>query len=317
MFINIFIFSFSLLVSVLLLRRGFSFFEKYLLYKPNYRSAHKFPVPSGGGISFVFVSLIGSFYLVFQYGLVYKYLLPILCLPIAIVGFIDDFYNIRSIYRFIIQILSAILVLLCSPINFLPVNIYIFLFLIFIIVSIINFINFMDGADGLVGSSMCILFIIIISLTGNFTSLLFIVGSLIGFLFFNWHPAKIFMGDVGSTFLGLYFSGLLLQTDNLEISISLLLIASPLLIDSSFCVIRRLFAGQNPLKAHSLHLYQRLIKGGWSHRRVSLIYCMGIFLLSIIYFIFGLQFLIISVIIELIFGVYLDKKFAYPFFNKP
>ncbi len=312
---NIFILIFSVLISFLLIKNGFNFLKIYFLDKPNFRSSHKSPTPSGGGISFVFVSILGSIYLLFGYGFSFIYALPILCLPIAFVGFIDDLFNINSVYRFIIQTFSAILLLLLSPLNFNLINNYSLLFLILTIVSIVNFINFMDGADGLVASSFCVIFITCMILTNNYQSLLFILGALIGFLFFNWQPAKVFMGDVGSTFLGLYFAGLLIQTDNLEISAVLVLISSPLLGDASVCVIRRLFARQKIFSAHKLHLYQRLIQGGWSHCQVSLVYCFATLSLSIIYFIFGIKLLILAVIFQVFVGFYLDKKYASPFFE--
>ena len=310
---NLAIFIFSIIFSLFALKNLSPLLKKYLMYKPNFRTSHKIPTPSGGGISFILITIIGSFYLLFTNGFSLEYILPILCLPLAIVGFIDDLFDIRVIYRFLIQFFSTILVIYFSPMNFGFLDIPLFAFLILLIMSIVNFFNFMDGADGLLGSSMLVLFSTIMISTKSFQPLLFVLGGLFGFLLLNWQPAKVFMGDVGSTFLGLYFSGLLLQTHSLENFISLLLIAMPLLGDSFFCLIRRLLAKQNPFKAHKLHLYQRLIKGGWSHKKVSLLYFSASLISSITYLNFGIKLLIILVIFEFILGFWLDHKYASPF----
>lgn len=191
------------------------------------------------------MSLLGSIYLLFGYGFSFIYALPILCLPIAFVRFIDDLFNINSFYRFIIQTFSAIFLLLLSSLNSNLINNY----LLLLISNIVSIVKFMDGADGLVTSSFCVIFITFMILTNNYQSLYFTLGGLIVFLFFNSIPAKVFMRDVGSTFIGL-----LLQTGNLEISTSLLLISTPLLEDESFCVIRRLFARQKTFRVHKLYL---------------------------------------------------------------
>ena len=310
---NLAIFIFSIIASFCILKKVSPILKKYLMYKPNLRTSHKVPTPSGGGISFIFVAIIGNLYLFYTYGFSLKYLLPILCLPLAIVGFIDDLFEVRVIYRFLMQFFSAILIIYFSPINFGWLDIPLLGFLILLIMSIVNFFNFMDGADGLLGSSMLVIFSSIMLLNKSFQPMLFVLGGLVGFLILNWQPAKVFMGDVGSTFLGLYYSGLLLQTENLESFIILLLICSPLLGDSFFCLMRRLFAKQNPLKAHSLHLYQRLIKSGWSHQNVTLLYFMATLSAALTFFVFGIKLLIFFVIIEFIAGFYLDKKFASPF----
>ena len=87
----------------------------------------------------------------------------------------------------------------------------------------------------------------------------------------------------------------------------------PLLGDSFFCLIRRLLVKQNPFKAHKLHLYQRLIKGGWSHKKVSLLYFFITLISSIIYLNFGIKLLILFVIFEFIIGYWLEHRYASPF----
>ena len=96
-------FAIAFFFSNFLLSKILPLFGKYLLDKPNVRSSHKIPIPTGGGLSFVALSTIGSFIHMINFGPTILSISPIVCLPIAIVGFIDDFLNLKSIYRLIIQ----------------------------------------------------------------------------------------------------------------------------------------------------------------------------------------------------------------------
>ena len=121
------------------------------------------------------------------------------------------------------------------------------------------------------------------------------------------------MGDSGSNFLGGTLVWILLNTSNINESIGLLLIASPILIDPLICLIRRFFAKKNIFDAHNMHLYQRLNKGGLNHQQVSLIYIFSIIFIGISFFIGGFTFEIVSFLLILIFGIWLDTKYATPF----
>jgi UDP-N-acetylmuramyl pentapeptide phosphotransferase/UDP-N-acetylglucosamine-1-phosphate transferase len=95
-----------------------------------------------------------------------------------------------------------------------------------------------------------------------------------GFLVRNWPPAKIFMGDVGSAFLGFTFAFITLaavgQTPQLAIAGAFLL--WPFIFDATFTIIRRMMRGENLLIAHRSHIYQRLVLAGWRHSSVTLLY---------------------------------------------
>ena len=121
------------------------------------------------------------------------------------------------------------------------------------------------------------------------------------------------MGDVGSTFLGAVFSVLVLQASTLSEAFALLLVATPLLGDAFLCVTRRLIAGQRVLKAHRLHLFQRLHQAGWPHARVSSLYIAATVALAIALFFGGLPLVIIISSFELLLGIWLDQKVAVPF----
>ena len=121
------------------------------------------------------------------------------------------------------------------------------------------------------------------------------------------------MGDSGSTFLGAVFVGFIFYSSDLIHSFVLLFAATPLLADSLICLIRRLFAGHPVLQAHRLHLFQRLHQAGWPHARVSLLYISATLLLSLALLAGGTLWLFALVVVELLFGYWLDQRVAVPF----
>jgi UDP-N-acetylmuramyl pentapeptide phosphotransferase/UDP-N-acetylglucosamine-1-phosphate transferase len=202
--------------------------------------------------------------------------LPLLCLPLALVGLLDDRLNLPAALRYGVQAATAALLLATAALP-LPegwLRWPLAALLLVAITAVINFFNFMDGLDGLVAASTVpLLAAAALGLGLGWPWLL--LGALLGFLRFNWSPARVFMGDVGSTFLGAVFAGLVLQAPSWPQAVVLLLAATPLLADALICVLRRLLAGQNVFRAHRLHLYQRLQQAGWSHRRVAGLYALA------------------------------------------
>ncbi|QIZ69354.1 hypothetical protein [Oxynema aestuarii] len=98
------------------------------------------------------------------------------------------------------------------------------------------------------------------------------VAALLGFLWWNWSPAKIFMGDVGSTILGATVAISLLNADNSMQAWTALTITLPLSADAIYTLVRRLMRRENIFKAHRSHLYQRLQQSGWTHAQVASTY---------------------------------------------
>ena len=291
------------------------FFRKNLLDHPNLRSSHKNPTPRGGGIIFVFTFLLFCSIKLILSGWDDIFYIPFLSLPLAFLGFIDDKMEVSSLVRYITQIITSFGILRLSPIyEILNLNSlsYLIIPIVISITAIINFVNFMDGIDGLVCGYMCVLFInSSIYINNIFWPL---SGALLGFIIWNWSPAKIFMGDIGSTYLGAIFAGSLLYSNNNPETLNLLLISAPLLSDAFICVIRRFISGQNIFRPHKLHLYQRLTQNGWSHKNVSIIYITSALILSIavhtnIFIGLVIYFSILS------FGIYLDYYKAVPFYE--
>ena len=311
---------FTILISFILafwsINFSIPFFKKYFLDIPNVRSSHKISKPTGFGIIFILIGMIFSLF--------FKEYSIILLLPLSIIGFIDDKYNVPRKIRYLVQLLSSISFILLTDFGrdfyssimseFFILNIAIFFLLVIFFTSIINFMNFMDGLDGLV--SGCMLVFLSISTILNFHFLAGFIGSLLAFFIWNWHPSKIFMGDSGSTALGGLFVLVLLMNDNIFDIFGLLLVGTPLFADSFICVLRRLFYRLDIFTPHKLHLYQRLNLAGWNQSDISKIYILSTIILGINFLISRdiLLMVFLSSIIVLI-GFLLDHYKAKPFIN--
>lgn len=259
---------------------------------PNERSSHTQPTPRLGGLPIVLVTLGGlCIYWTFYPQWTWTGLLAYLCgaLIIAIVGWLDDLTSMSVYIRFVAQGIAAVMVIAglgyCNEIV-IPLAgeielTWIGLPLSFIwIVGLTNAYNFMDGIDGIAGSQGLIAglgwALIGCQMNEPLVSVLgaLLAASCMGFLFHNWSPARIFMGDVGSTFLGYSFAVIPIaaaQTDGRALLVGGLLVW-PFIFDSAFTLLRRLRLGEPIFKAHRSHLYQRLVIAGQTHRFVASLY---------------------------------------------
>ncbi len=306
------VFSFS--ASWALLRILLPQLRKLLLDQPNARSSHVQPTPRGGGIAVVLLSVGASVFGLFFEGFTPLVATPLLALPLALVGFLDDRHNLPASWRYGVQLATALVVVLLSrlvvpSLAFWPALVL----LVVAVTAVINFTNFMDGLDGLVAGCMAVAMAAAAFALAAPWPIWALVGSLLGFLLWNWSPAKVFMGDVGSTFLGAVYAGLVLQAPNWPEALGLLLVATPLLGDAFFCVPRRLLAGQQVFQAHRLHLFQRLHQAGWPHARVSSMYIGATALLALALLWGGLPWLMALAAFELLLGIWLDQRVAVPF----
>jgi Fuc2NAc and GlcNAc transferase len=293
--------------------------RRRLLDQPNARSSHRQPTPRGGGVAFVMVASVASALA----GLLSSssasaplplLAAPLLALPLALVGFLDDRHNLPASWRYGVQLATALVVVLASPLvvpffGLLPL----LALLVIAVTAVINFTNFMDGLDGLVAGCMAVAMTAAAIQLAAPWPIWALVGSLFGFLVWNWSPANVFMGDVGSTFLGAVFAVLVLQASSWSEAFALLLLATPLLGDACLCVPRRLIAGQRVFQAHRLHVFQRLHQAGWPHARVSSLYIAATALLAIALMWGGLPWEITFAAVELLIGVWLDHQVAVPF----
>ena len=287
--------------------------RRYALVEPQNRSSHNIPKPSGGGIAFVLVTFASVFFvnIIIKNNLSFLDYLILISTFLGLVGLADDFFDLPRLIRFCAQFLTVISIIISS--NFIAIdNIYFFV-VCFIGISIINFVNFMDGIDGLVSGSFLIIFIGLTFYYHLDPIIWILIGGLIVLLFYNWCPSKIFMGDAGSLFLGAMMFGLSLSPNNFEGFLRVLLLGSPIFLDAISCLFKRKLAGQNIFKPHNKHLYQRLVRAGYSHAKVSSIYISSIIFLTLINNFLNIIYLFIGAIIIFIIGIWIEKRFAVQF----
>ncbi len=316
-------FLFALIATWLLLSIFLPKLRIFFPDKPNIRSSHALLTPRAGGVVFVVVSCLGSFTLLFRIGWSGLIALPFFIFPLALVGLLDDYFNLPNLWRYAVQLLTALVLIFIAPlfshqistVFHSPISFFSIFFLIITITAVINFTNFMDGLDGLVAGCMMLIFAVsAISLNGPKSDFLWmLVGVLFGFLIWNWSPAKVFMGDVGSTFLGAIFAGVLLQSPSLTSAFGLLLVGTPILADALICVPRRLLSGQRVFEPHRLHLFQRLNQAGWPHSYVAGLYIFATLILGIAFLGLGALGSLFCSIIVIVAGIILDQNIAVPF----
>jgi Fuc2NAc and GlcNAc transferase len=254
----------------------------HLMEYPNFRSSHEYPTPSGGGIAIVLASVGTGLWLCRDCAAEYWVVLGLSGL-IAAVGLWDDLRHLSKGLRFGVQTLaSAGLVTLCAA---LPedagLSIGIALFMVLAGVWWINLFNFMDGIDGIAGSQAIFMlgtatlagiwFHPNIAASPTWLWMMIIAAAAFGFLWHNWAPARIFMGDIGSTYLAFMILALAaLSIREGWLSYAFWLILGALFIaDTTITLLRRMTSGQRWLEAHRSHAYQRLARRWNSHARTT------------------------------------------------
>ncbi len=244
-----------------------------ILDKPNERSSHRTPTPRGGGIALLAVLLPA-------WGLTEPRLLPILALALALaaVGWWDDLKGLAPWPRLAAQVVAVGFGLWhLAPIAgglLPPVLDYALAGILWL--WFINLFNFMDGIDGIAGVeslSIALGLTIIARWFGGFGDLpalaIALAGVSLGFLFWNWHPAKLFLGDVGSQSLGFLIGFLLLRSAGQGAWAAALILPLFYLVDATWTLARRTAAGENIFAAHAQHIYQRALGAGMRHDEVA------------------------------------------------
>ena len=270
--------------------------RRSILDQPNERSSHSVPTPRGGGIAIAGVTLLSALLILGGDSWPPRKLVVFLAssLLVAVVGWLDDLYRLSNRVRSVASLSAAVLLIwqfgVFREIPLPPASVSIapglgFVLSVLWIVGLTNAYNFMDGIDGIAGLQAVIGGLGLVWLGYSSANIavwlvaLAAAGSAAGFLVHNWQPARIFMGDVGSTFLGFAFAALILDLTSHD---SVLLLAGallfwPFLFDTSFTFVRRLFRGERVFEAHRGHLYQRLVQTGMSHRTVTILYgCLSV-----------------------------------------
>ncbi len=255
---------------------------------PRTRHIHKKPTPKLGGLAIFLGFLLG--YMVFGTHSSIMNAVLIGSFIIIITGVIDDITELGPLTKFVGQLAAACVIvfygrLLISDVTafgfYIDFSYLSYPLTIFFILGCINCINLIDGLDGLSGgiSSIYFLTIGIIAIIQGRTGLDFILsfvmlGSTLGFLVYNFHPATIFAGDSGSMFMGFIISVIaLLGFKNVTMTsliIPLLILAIPIL-DTLFAILRRLLKGENPAKGDKLHIHHQLLNKNISQSKTVII----------------------------------------------
>jgi UDP-GlcNAc:undecaprenyl-phosphate GlcNAc-1-phosphate transferase len=263
---------------------------------PNQRSSHKAPTPKSGGISIVATFLIGVaalFIFADKTMIRSDYFLGFVvsAVLIAAIGFYDDIKNKPFTIKLATQVIAVAVVLVCGLVvdelsipfvGVVSLGIWAYLVSFVWILGLTNAYNFMDGIDGLAAGIAVIVSVFFCAITFSqgstfvyITGYTILAGSL-GFLFYNFPPARIFMGDVGSAFLGFVFAVLAIIAARYDRSHTSFLVMPLLLLgfiyDTFFTFVRRLLRGDQVFHAHRTHLYQLFSRLGYSQRSVTLVH---------------------------------------------
>lgn len=259
-----------------------------LLDQPVERSAHITATPRGGGVAIVLGNLIFLMTLFFHQIISWRELLVLLCaIPVAVTGFIDDLKGLPVRFRLPVHLVAAFVALvLLGPVPepffsgwlLLP-DFLQSLLLMLALVWLLNLYNFMDGIDGL--AAVQCLFVSAAAgllLIGQQTELAWVCAGLffacLGFLVLNFPPAKLFMGDVGSTYLG-FLIGLIALISHYQGSLSVwvwVLLMGSFIADTTYTLVRRAIGGHRVTEGHSTHAYQHLARRTGRHSSVVVLY---------------------------------------------
>ena len=253
--------------------------KKSLVATVNERSSHTVPTPHGGGIALAVTWFVGLGYLFINNQIEANLFHALMVgLVISMVSFFDDIYELTPKIRLLAQAVVAIGGLyflggfetLTFGIFDISNQIITNIFAFFLIVWFINLYNFLDGINGYAGSEAVFLSFAGFMLFGGDHFIVLAVATL-GFLYWNWNKAKIFMGDVGSTLLGYnvaIFTIYYANQDSGSFWIWIMLFGV-FWFDATVTLLRRKLNGEKLSQAHRKHAYQRLTQSGWSHYRVT------------------------------------------------
>lgn len=258
---------------------------------PNERSSHVIPTPRGGGIAIVVVLLIAIAIATLAGALPIRHAIGIGggALAVALIGWLDDAGRLKNTgvaVRAGVHLGASLWAVLWLG-GFERLDLGTFTIglstlgvplAVLAIAWTTNLYNFMDGIDGIAGVQALVAGLVmgvclwLSAETGLSLVTLAIAGASSGFLLWNWSPARIFMGDVGSGVLGFSFAAVAIAAENTGAFpvVGSVILLGGFIFDATTTLIRRLFRGERVYEAHRAHAYQRLVVAGWSHARVSL-----------------------------------------------
>lgn len=259
--------------------------------QPNHRKVHKNPIPVVGGLGILAGILVAILPWVVVFNL-QMFLILIGIIILGIMGLVDDIKEMRALHRLIIQI-GLVLIIAGSGIRIMSLHGFLGIYeipiifqyglTVLVVVAFINAFNFIDGIDGLAGgvgglNALVLAFcfgIIGEPVVGGISA--GIAGALLAFLYYNFNPAKIFMGDNGSMVIGFLLPILaiyLLNTESVAINNQAVLVAGVLLLpiyDIARTLFFRVLSGNSPFQPDKTHIHHLLLKTGFNHKKSALI----------------------------------------------
>jgi Fuc2NAc and GlcNAc transferase len=259
-----------------------------LIDLPNSRSSHMVPTPRGGGVAIVAAMLPALLWSGACGSLEITAVAAVVLggAAVALVGFLDDRRGLSARIRIAVHVTSIALLLIgTSSLGKLAVpgvpdmTILQFVTALLALTWLLNLFNFMDGIDGIASAEACY-FGLGLAITLRATDhagqpvglSLALAGAALGFLFWNWPPAKIFLGDVGSGFLG-FIVGALALVAHLSAGLTLwapVILVAVFVADATVTLLRRMLQGERWHQAHRTHLYQRLSRKLGGHLPVTI-----------------------------------------------
>lgn len=289
---------------------------------PDHRKVHKEPTPRLGGLA-IFLGVCTS--------LIYlrptnDYFMEIIigAIIIVVTGVLDDKFQIRPIIKLAGQLLAAGVVIsgglvierITIPfLGLVELNHFSLIITVLWIVGISNAINLIDGLDGLASgvSTIALSSILIMAVTDSRVFVIYLcailIGSNLGFLYHNFHPAKIYMGDTGSMFLGYMISvisilGLFKNVTLFSFVIPIIVLALPI-FDTLFSIVRRMINGEGIMMPDKSHIHHQLLAAGFSHRNTVLLLYAFSCTFGLLAILFSNASLSLALIITLVFVILL------------
>ena len=257
-----------------------------LIAVPVSRSAHSRPVPVAGGVSIVTLILLVVTYSYFTDRIPANEFAALMAgLVIAFIGIVDDIKQLDVRWRIPAQFLVSIYVVYClgdvPAIDFglfsLPESIVLNVMAVFALVWLLNLYNFMDGIDGIAATQLIAVNLVSLLIVINSDAVLTLLSASFaaaagGFLLWNWAPAKIFMGDVGSNFIG-FTLGVMALLSLFHGSMTIwtwLLLLGVFIVDATLTLFMRVMSKQRWHEGHASHAYQNAARRYKSHAKVTL-----------------------------------------------
>ncbi|MFD2131541.1 glycosyltransferase family 4 protein [Pseudogracilibacillus auburnensis] len=318
-YVDLMIASFIALISTFFL----TFLVKKLAFKfnivdfPNQRKIHKKATPRIGGLAIFIGAALGLLYLQPEH--VHLLEISLGALVIVITGILDDKFDIRPIIKLSGQLIAAsflissglIIERVTLPfIGMIDLGVFSVLITVLWVVGITNAINLIDGLDGLATGvstfallSMFVMALVDLQIFAAYLSIV-LIGANLGFLYHNFYPAKIYMGDTGSNFLGYMIAvismlGLFKNIALFSFIIPVIVLAVPI-FDTLFAIVRRITNKQQIMKPDNKHIHYQLLRVGFTHRQSVLIMYAFSLIFGILAILFAKASLFISLLVTCI-----------------